>query len=175
MSSCEIVTFSEGKPDHSVEFRNAWGGAAFIWSALFDQYLKDPEIPYHNWLSMVGSGDTSLWDLAKRPNLPLFERAVHAATFDYAIVSRDNFQSFVSHLREFVARYKRKYPGSVCHLEAWAQFIETCDAEAIGLVGTSVTGSLWNEWDEKTEEYLPYDLRTGTKHFEVYEFLGRGE
>jgi len=171
MSYCEIITFVDGKPNHSVEFGNSWGGAAFVWSALFDQYLFDPEIPHHNWLSMAGNGDTTLWKLAERADLPLFERAVHAATFDYAIVGKEHFRLFAGHLREFLSRYRRKYPNSVCHLEAWAQFIETCEADAVGFYATSVGENLWDVYDTETETYRPYDLATDTQHFEVYDLV----
>ena len=169
MSYCSLIWFRDGKPFAENEYRNAWGGAAKIWSDLFDTYLKRQSVPYDSWLMRCAGNDTSLWDLAKRQDLPLFERAVHASTFDRAIVRREHFQKFVCHLREFVA----KYPSNekVDHLSAWADAIETSDAEAVGFYGTSVSENLWYQFDEENDESIPYDLNTGDEHFEVYDWL----
>lgn len=163
MSYCEIIVFRDGKPVDSIEYGNSWGGAAFIWSALFDKYLKRGE--YDNWLTR----SEELWKLAERADLPMFERAVMSGTFDYAIICRENFKQFVEHLREFVATYAAG--NKSCHLLAWAEFIETCDAEAIGFRGTSVSENLWFKYDDNGENEIPYDLNSMDQHFEVYEEL----
>ena len=165
-----INLFKDGKPHDSVEYRNAWGAAAFVWNALFEKYLKDPNIPFDSWLVRGMKDDSQeLWDLADREDLPMFERAVHASTFDYAIIRNNHFKQFAKDLRQFVAAYPAG--ESVCHLSEWAKFIESCDAEAIGFYGTSVSDNLWFEWDEEREDSTPYDLNIGTKHFEIYDEL----
>lgn len=170
MSYCELIMFRNGEPSDSIEFRNAWGGAARIWTSLFDTYMKDPSKGFDNWLSRCcNPQDRSLWDLAKRKDLPMFERAVHAATFDSAIVRNEHFKQFANHLREFVAKYPVE--GKVCHLSSWADEIESCDAEAVGFYGTSVAENTWYEFDDEKDESVPYNLNTGDKHFEVYDWL----
>jgi hypothetical protein len=169
MSYCSLVYFRDGKPFAESEYRNAWGGAAKIWSDLFDAYLKRPSVPYDNWLMRCAGDDSSLWDLAKRKDLPLFERAVHASTFDHAIIRREHFQQFVRHLREFVSKYPAD--GKVNHLPSWADAIETSDAEAVGFYGTSVGDNPWFRYDSDSNETIPYDLNTGDEHFEVYDWL----
>lgn len=172
MSYCEVISFKNGKPDDSLECRNAWGGAAFIWTKLYDKYLKDPHKQYDSWLSggLAGETDRRLWDLYKRRDIPRFLRAVHVSTFDRAIVARENLKQFASDLREFV-----KYFGtgdSVCHLTTWADWIDAHpDIEAVGFYGTSVSENLWYDYDEEKDESIPYDLNTGDKHLEVYELL----
>jgi hypothetical protein len=170
MSYCQINVFKNGLPEYGEEYRNSHGGHSRIWTALFDKYLKDPTIPYDCWLTR-SLHDRSLWELAHRKDLPLFERAVHTSTFDYAIVRRENFERYVAHLREFVDTYPAG--NYVCHLLAWADFIEGCDedVEAIGYYGTSCGEDLWFVWDGDKEESVPYDLNTGEKHLEVYEWL----
>jgi hypothetical protein len=169
MSYCEIISFKDGVPDESVEYRNAHGGAPFIWDALFDTYLKDPRVEYDSWLMRFSrdSGDKSLWDLAKREDLPMYERAVHAATFDRAMVRKEHFRQFALDLRAFVERHRNG--ERVCHLLEWADFVDACKAEAVGFYGTSVSDNLWEDRDE--EERVPYNLNTRDEHFEVYDWL----
>ncbi len=157
MSYCQIIPFAEGLPQSGIEFRNAWGGAARIWSALFDAYLKNPAIPYHSWM---GSAD-ELWSLAKREDLPTFERAVHASTFDHAYISRENFGRFAGDLRQFAEKYP--VPGAVDHLLPWAEWIEASDAEAVGFHGTSVAENPWWVWDEEKDDSTPTPLKVASR------------
>lgn len=169
MSYCKLITFVDGKAAQSIEYRNAWGGAARIWDALFNRYLKDPANPLSTWLMSTATGHDDLWALAKRKDLSRHERAVHASTFDWAIIRQVNFIDFASDLR----RFAEEYPAGdrVCHLREWADFIDQCEAEAIGFHGTSVSENLWEIWDDGAEEPVLYNLNEGEKHFEVYEEL----
>lgn len=166
MSYCKLITFVDGKPKGGEEYRNAWGGAARIWNALFDRYVKDPAIPYHNWMSE--KDQAALWALAKRDDLPMAERAVHASTFDFAFVRREHFGRFADDLRSFCATYPAGQ--SVCHLQAWAALLESLpeNVEAIGFHGTSVAENPWWNYNEQTDESLPKPLSEG---FEVYDWL----
>ena len=167
MSYCEIIMFENGKPGDTVQYGNAWGGAAYIWTILFDKYLKDPDVEYDSWLTrgITGlDGIQCLWDLTKREDLLPFERAVHASTFDYAIVLRKNFKQFAEHLREFVAAYPTK---GVCHLIQWAEMIESCEAEAIGFYGTSCGDNSWCKYQD--DEVILYDLNSQDDHFDIYD------
>lgn len=145
MSYCQLIPFHDGKPEHGEEFRNAWGGAARIWDALFKRYLKDPNIKYDNWL---GKRADDLWPLARREDLPEFERAVHAFTFDRAYVRREHFKKLAADLRKFASNYPAE---GIDHLPAWAQAIENLDAEAVGLYGTSVSENIWWKYVEAQE------------------------
>lgn len=163
MSYCAIISFKDGLPQKGIEFRNAWGGAARIWDALFERYLKNPNIPYHMWLTDKGN---SLWPLAKRHDLPMFERAVHASTFDLAYVGKEHFSRFSNDLRAFAERYPAG--NKVDHLIAWSDVIEHSDAEAVGFHGTSVAENPWCNYDDETDEMIPVSLAEG---FEVYDWL----
>lgn len=162
MSYCAIIPFSNGIPQEGIEFKNAWGGAARIWDSLFTKYLKNPLIPYHSWLSC----GYELWDLAKRKDLELFERAVHTSTFDCAYIGKENFNQFVLDLRKFIQKYPLS--GKVDHLESWAKWIESSDAEAVGFYGTSVSECPWYRYDVNSDEIVPKPLFSG---FEVYDWL----
>jgi len=173
MSYCEIISFKDGVVGNSLECSNSWGGAARIWSVMFDRYMKDPAVPFDSWLSVLSSPTRSkiLWGLADRQDLPIFERVVYASTFDYAIVFSKDFKTFADYLDQFAKAHPA--PGA-CHLMAWNDFVLSCEGEAIGFYGTSVGENLWNPFDEEKDCHTPYDLNTGTKHFDVFERI-RGE
>ena len=164
MSSCAIITFENGVTHDEIEYANSWRGSAWIWGVLFDKYLKDPRREYDSWLNRCDD----LWPIWKRDDMPDFERAVLLSTYDKAIIYRENYLKFVRHLREFVESHPAAHP---VHLTEWAKYIEHCDSEAIGFMGTSVTGSLFTDWDQEKDEPIYYNLNTGDEHFEVYESI----
>lgn len=165
MSYCQLIQFKDGKPDQQTAFRNAWGGAARIWDALFKAYVPKKH-EFDSWLT-GGSEDRRLWDLAKREDLPMFERAVHASTFDLCYVRKEHFKRFADDLRQFVLNRPAE-SGHVCHLKAWADLIESSPAEAIGFHGTSFSENLWHRYDSEKDESTPVSLSEG---FEVYDWL----
>lgn len=171
MSYTALLPFVDGRLQSGVEFRNAWGGAARIWDALFKAHVPKKH-EYDSWIC-GGGDDKRLWDLAKRLDLPLFERAVHAFTFDRFYVRSENFSKLANDLRAFVQRYPVN--GQVDHLPEWARWLDkNHSVEAVGLYGTSVSENPWhrrkqcptcgNEADET--EAVP--LTEGT---EVYDWL----
>lgn len=170
MSYAALITFKEGKPDACIEYRNAWGGSARIWDALFKRYIPKKH-EYDTWVN--DPHDRRLWDLAKREDLQMFERAVHAFTFDRFYVRREHFGRLSLDLRLFVDTY----PAGACvdHLPAWANWLdENNEIEAVGLHGTSVSENIWYRPKEcphcgnNTDESEPVPLADGT---EVYEWL----
>lgn len=168
MSYSAIITFKDGKADQTIEFGNSWKGAAYIWDQLFNKYMKDPNDPYDSWLLRGIKGIDKLkpfWQLCERKDLPMFERSVHASTMDKALVFKKDFKQFIEHLREF----DKIYPGN-SHLNDWVNFIETCEADAIGFMGTSVSGTNWFTETENGET-IPYDLTKQTDHYDLYEDL----
>lgn len=192
MSHCSIIAFRNGLPDTELELKNSWLGHAWIWSAVFDNYIKDPNIPYDNWL--MPSRTEALWEAAYKPEIPEFIRAVHASTFDYAIVRQENYDKFIQHLNEFRAWHKNKHyaartrPASetgedyvFSHLASYVKFIEeNRDAEAIGFHGTSVVENLWYKYvpneDENVEgTMVAYNLNEDTKHQDAYEIIKETE
>ncbi|MCK9434819.1 MAG: hypothetical protein M0R32_08400 [Candidatus Cloacimonetes bacterium] len=171
MSSCELIVFKNGLPDSSVEFKNSWGGATRIWSALFDAYVPKKD-KYDSYLSS-DPHDRRLWDIATRKDVQLFERAVHAFTFDSFYVSKEHFEQLAIDLLLFVEKYP--CPGRVDHLPAWAKWLqENKDADAVALYGTSVGDNLWyrpkrcEHCDNYLDEEEPVPMSEGT---EVYEWM----
>lgn len=171
MSCCQLVIFKGGIASDAVEFRNAWGGSARIWDALFKAYIPKRH-EYDSWMANNGD-DRRLWDLAKREDIPIFERAVHAFTFDHFYVRNENFAKLADDLRTFAG----KYPAGECvdHLSAWAKWLEeNGTVEAVGLHGTSVSENIWfrqkacPHCGNDTDESEPVPLSEG---IEVYDWL----
>lgn len=170
MSYTQLIVFKDGKPDRAIEFRNAWGGAARIWDALFKAHVPKKH-EYDTWLS--NPEDRRLWDLALDERLEMFERAVHAFTFDRHYVRNEHFGRFASDLHLFV--YKHPPGQRVDHLLAWATWLdENASAEAVGLHATSVSENQWRRQKtcphcgNNTGETEPIPLAEGT---EIYDWL----
>ena len=170
MSYTKLIIFKDGKPDGGIEYRNAWGGSARIWDALFKAHVPKKH-EYDSWVS--NPNDRRLWDLAIREDLPMFERAVHAFTFDQFYVRKEHFGRLASDLRSFV----EAYPPGTCadHLSAWAKWLDQNPTiEAVGLYGTSVSENPWYRaktcphCGNSTDETEPIPLSEGT---EVYDWL----
>lgn len=166
MGYCEIIPIKNGEPQDGIEFHNPWRGASRIWDSLFDQYLKDPEKEYDSWLSNFRKDQGQpLWDLAKRDDLSMPERSVHAFTFDRAYVLKSDFTRLANDLRVFEEMYPVDFPS---HLSAWAETIEALDAEAVALRATSVSENPWYYYNEEDDETIPYTIEDG---FNLYEWL----
>jgi hypothetical protein len=159
MSYCAILEFKGNEIVDEKEFKNAWGGAATIWNALFEKYMKNPENKYDSWLWRISSGKgQDLWDLWKDERLTDCEKIALLATFDRALIKKENFGKFANYLREFATLHPRP-KDKVYHLEDWIKFIGASDADLIGFYHNSVGD---NPWDY-------YDLKNNDKHFYVCE------
>jgi hypothetical protein len=169
MSYCEIFPFKEGFPHQGgyppkgVQFRNAWGGAARIWDALWDEYAKNPTDKYDSWIISVSRD--GLWEISLRKEISEFKRSVHVFTFDRFYVKKENFKRFAEDLRTFDGTYPT---AGISHLPAWAELIEKSEAEALALYATSVTHNPWFRYDGETGETTPIPLEDGN---EIYEWL----
>lgn len=161
LSTTSLVEFHDGKADFWHEFRNSWGGAARIWHALFKAYVpKSSE--YDSWI--MAAEDGRLWKLAEDERLDSNERLAYLFCCDNALVKREFFAEMAAALRVFT----EKHPvvgQTCCHLSAWADVFDRSDAEAIGLHATSVCEDPWRAWNEEEDEYEPYSLKSGDRHW----------
>lgn len=172
MSSCSVIVFRNGRPTEELVCGNSWLGAMYIWTNLFDRYLKDPRREYDTVLSRFGTpGIDEFWNLWKREDLTMCERAVHLSTMDWFTVRRENFTLYAVHLIEFT----QMYPGE-SHLLEWAEYIGAragdADVDAVAFHHTSCARCLWLGPEREDGDHDPYDLRT-MKHFEVYGELSK--
>ena len=162
MSYCALmIVDNSGEVLNHTEFRNSWGYGAFIWTKLFDKYLKDPCEKYDSWMSEKNS--EKLWKLVHDDRLEGFERRVLASTFDNAMVKKANFAEFVHDLQAFA----EKYPDSkaVCHIQDMAQIIDNLEDIAICWHLTSVCSNPWYVYDGEKDESEVYNINTREDHW----------
>jgi hypothetical protein len=165
MSRTTIYAAPKSGPMYEIaEYPNAWGSAAYVWSALCGAYLGDSSF----WM-MRSSEAEKLWALAKDPSVSECERLTLLSTFDRAMVRHDSFLKIAQAFREFHAKYP---PKGVCHLLSWAALLESLASDeqvfAIGWQQTSVSENLW-QVREGEDTWRPYDLARDAGHFFVGE------
>lgn len=163
MSYCNLVVFRNNKAENDdVEYRNAHGGASFIWNALCEKYNIRDEFGYAG-ISAWGA----LWERAKTLNLEDWERLVLLFTYDWALTQKDALCMTADSLDRFAQKYSNG--KVVCHLPAIAKRMRELAADetvqAVGLYAMSCGDNMWFVWNQDTEESEPYDLSTGEKHW----------
>lgn len=172
----EIKVIKEnGDVEKHKEYSNSWGGAAYVWTKLYEKYLKDPKLYYDNWMT----GDTQgLWDLYKDESIPLFERTVLASTLDDAVIRRENLEDVSKAFKEFLEAYPK---GNMeCHLQGWiddiAEILKDETNRGICFHQTSVGEDPWyieanededEDYDEDVEG-RPYNIDQDNKHWFVF-------
>ncbi len=165
MSQAILVEFRNGIAEDCTAFQNSYGGAVRIWDSIWKKY-GTPKDKYDSWMNAADDG--RLWKLWNEYECEFSkaEEMVYLFTCDFILVAKEDFQSLALALREFVLEHPAE--GVVCHLNAWADMIESSTADAIGLHATTVTENPWCKWDEEKDESIPYDFTKGNKH----EWLG---
>lgn len=134
-----------------------------VWIALADRYLSEEDRrtigPLKEWPEVWARVDDG------RIILQPWEHTVLRFTFDNALVRREDFDVLIAALTLFQEAHLK--PGTVCHLRAWAQEIRELpeDTMAVGLHGTSVSENPWYDYDEEADEYTPYNVNTGDRHW----------
>ena len=175
MSYCSIyIIDKDGSAREYRMFSNSWGGAARIWSALWDHYVRDPNKEYDSWMH----GDQNkLWDLPKSlvQKGCITPAIVLISTFDRAIVKREKLSDFTAALRQFDKQYPVEF-DTANHLPTWADTIDEIaikepECIGIGFFQTSVAEDLWYEEDQDTGEAIPYNVLSDNRHFSVYKHL----
>jgi hypothetical protein len=180
MSCTELAAANEdGKLVTAAQFRNAWGGAAFVWTALARKYKigvnrnglwGNPAV----YESDMPTFDTwgEVWKYAEdgKPLLA-YEKNVLYSTFDNAVVARDGMLPLAQSLRLFKQEHHKA--GVVCSLGDQADSIEQLYAKGVQWIAwnqTSVSEEWYTSYDEETDTSSPYCVLTGTTHT-LYEML----
>jgi hypothetical protein len=157
----------EGDTVSFKKYHNPWGGAAFIWTQIYDRYLKDNSKEFDSWLF----NQQPLWDSVNDKAIPLSICTVLAFTFDYAIIEYDKIPKMVEYLKEFLEIFSPD-KNIVCHLGEWYDDMMKIyyreDNHGICLYPTSVSENLWSIYGEEKDEYRPYNVNVDDKHWFIF-------
>lgn len=165
-----LVATNDGDLNVAAEIHNSWRGAMAIWATLEKRYLppfmpewaKGMNLPYEPSRTM-GDGIKEIWELANDKRVSEVDSICLRSTFDNVIVHKENFGRIIEAFNAFEGETS---------LKEQAQFIGSLlndpNITAIAWRQTSVTGDMWTVWTG--DETIPYNILTGTKHWELFEF-----
>lgn len=195
MSCTEIYAFDKaGNAGLFGETKNSWRGGMAVWKIMEERHLPQyiPEYVKHmsryrpgmtpaeleemigyrpsRTVTMPGGNENptkEIWELADNPIIPRHERIVLFTTFDNALVRREHFQEVIDAFRAFGG--KTSLPEQADILE---KMLLQDDIIAAGWNQTSVNGDTWENaggYNEETEESIPYNCLTGTRHYWIFD------
>lgn len=189
MSYTEIYGFNaNGYAYHLSDVHNAFRGAMAIWRFLEDKYLP-PYIPQYlrnigitdpnecerhlhykptRCTSMEDEPTREIWNLVDRQDVSEDERICLFTTFDHCLVKREDIPKVVNAFRAFEGQTSLKEQAEILE-KAYSD--ENCIA--IGWNQTSVNGDTWAnyDYDEGTDESIPYNCLTGNGHYWLFDEL----
>ena len=194
MSCVEICAFDKkGNAYCYGEVKNSFRGAMAVWHMLEERHLP-PFIPesvkeyswyqpemtpeemqeragYHFSRILCSSekGLKAIWDLADNPEITFHERIVLFTTLDDCLVKKEDIERVIEAFEQF---------GGDTNLPEQAEILrkiaEDDNVIAVGWSQNSVSCEGWDAaggYDEETEECLPYNCLTGTKHYWLFDEL----
>lgn len=152
------VTLGEGT-EVLQELRNSWGSAPVIWDAMSQKYLSTKPFAYSMTIE-------DLWPMWRSSNVPEYQRAVLAMTYDRAYITKEHYARASENIAAWLEAFPQK-AGTANHWPAIRGiFGSDPECEAIGFRMTSVTENLFDgPWNEEKEDYDPLDWSTA---FDVY-------
>jgi hypothetical protein len=104
------ITPSGRVVDHA-EFRNSWRSAHMVWSNLYKVYLPEriektkKEMGFEPHGPVTDDDYKALWPLWKQNDIPKYNRAVLASTFDRVILEKEKFQQFFDDVLEYADQF----------------------------------------------------------------------
>lgn len=194
MSDTELYRFGKnGLAKFVGEAPNSHLFAPYIWQKLGEKYgiTKPNEIPVVYDADKLRKTRALVSDL----NTAEHERIVLAATFDYAVIAREEIPRLVDALKKFIAEFpyphfdpptddtflvqfpkefmEKKLKGNIVVL------IEMLEQEAVApatmAVGFNITSTNSGWWEVTTTGkngrtyYRAYNIKTDTKHFMMFQ------
>jgi hypothetical protein len=186
MSYTEIYGFDkEGNAYMENEVKNAHRGAMAIWNILEERYLPayrpsyvpsyipDSKVeefcycrPTRCSAMMDRDAMKEVWNLINDDRLKECEQIALASTLDYVIIKKENFPELIAAFRQFEGNTSLNEQADILE-----KMLNDENCIAVGFNQTSVNGDTWANfggYDEKKEEYIPYNILTGNKHWELF-------
>ncbi len=168
------VVQQNGDAIPEAEFRNSWGGAAFIWAALATRYkdqivaLGEPD----DFYDLRGGKELKfdrewplVWHYEQADNCAMtqWEHNACRATYDKALIAPESFPMLADSFERFQDAHRK--PSRVCSLGDQASIIRRLtNARGVGWNWTTVGDSFWDIWSEEREEGRPYNIDRDEGH-----------
>jgi hypothetical protein len=135
----------------------------YIWNCMSQQWLGNACDKYF-WTEKEGR----LWELWKKPSVPLHQRAVLMMTFDRAYICKRDFVRAMVDLEAFL----RDFPGGRSVQQTWEEIcslLARAQYPALGFHILPLTSNPFEgTWDRGTQQYGPFDWTTA---YDVYGML----
>ena len=149
-------------PECIGEIRNSWRGAMFVWNDIAKRYCRLEGFP------LAGPEQMTVWGAWRDRRMSEHERIVLLSTMDNAIVWGKDIPALIAAFRGYSeARGENNSYGEQADL---LETIVFKPDDAIAWNQTSVNGDAWCcPWSDEAEDFVWYDPRAGTKHFDVME------
>lgn len=162
------IFFLAGENSLSIDFKNAFRGAMYVWGDIAKRYCGFDRFP------MFSEEDQSkVWNFGNNnpEKMPRHESIVMASTMDGALLEPTKWKQLV----EAFEKYAANHPDSSIGNQATAirKVMESDKATFVSGIGwrqTSVCGDCrWEPRDEDEEECGTYDPASNSNHFWIME------
>lgn len=159
MSYTEIYAVTKkGNPIFIGEAKNAHLGAMWIWSLLFDKYIKNNEKKYFNnhW--------QEIWDLVKNKKLSTYEKVVLISTFDKFILLKEELDLFLKCLNLFNKL-------SLINNELNPNLIEQEKILLNNKKYNKYIGFIWNQTSVNGDRKQAYNIEGEKNYYSIQDYL----
>ena len=163
MSAMEIFGFyRDGDAFSHTEIKNSWKGGWFIWETLAKKY------------KCSGTGMfqfKEVWDLCNKGGMSDLDTVCCLFTLDGVWVKSENLPELAKNITAFQECYDGN--GKVGALAGLARILKELseDDNVIGAAFsmTSISQSMWFQWDDEADEHVPYNLNKEDRHWELFD------
>jgi len=165
MSSTELIGIKDGKASDVLgEYRNSHLAGSVIWDYIAKNYTRFERMP----ISYNEKDLREFWDCWKTADhMPEWAKIVLLSTYDKVYVKRENLGKLI----DAFVKFDETFPNTHCGSYAKDLKVNIDKIDGCCWYLTSITDDPWSEWDEETEEYVPYDFSSGDDHWELFEAM----
>lgn len=173
------VASADGVMQRGRAFRNAWGGAWFIWDALWRKYCREGDLSV---LTLANEREReALWQLDRDERLLVDERIALISTFDYCLIHRQDALRVADAFDAFVTLHERRRTGRACSLPLQAIYLRELaqcpEVREIGWWQQSVSPDPWwfvrevesSHGETQVLNDEPYNLNKGHSHWFLFD------
>lgn len=159
MSETELyAVYKNGDVKYYEGVNNSWLGGMHVWNTLNEKYGFNEGL-FTGFEKTFGSFNKGRYEN--------YEDIVLGSTFDHVLVKKENFNQLIDNFKLYI---ENTNGGNFSkQIEVIKQMKNDGDIIAVGWCQTSVTGDLWDEYDEETGENSPYNINEGDKHWYLFD------